>query len=231
MNEWDSYQIQDFIPFSADVYFRMLERIGETFWPLQLFTLALGVAALLLALRGKPRMALLLLVPVWVFVGVAFFAQRYSELNWIGQLLSWIWIVQAALLVTLGITGRGTVDSASQLSGNVITGVLIALVGLLMFPLLASVIGSGWTGAEVFGLHPDPTATFSLGVFLIALRGWARWFACLLPLLWIILSALTLKVLEAPWWPALFAVAAVAVGGLGSGLSSELRSKNIRRKS
>ncbi|WP_299591187.1 DUF6064 family protein [uncultured Microbulbifer sp.] len=214
MSEWNSYQIQDFVPFSADVYFRMLERMGETFWPLQLFTLAVGVVALLLALRGKPRIALLLLAPVWVFVGVAFFAQRYASLNWIGQVLSWVWIAQAALLVLLAATGRGTADRLEFLSASTITGVLISLIGLLMFPLLAPVLGATWTQAEVFGLHPDPTAVVSLGIFMIALRGWAQWLTCLVPLLWITLSALTLQVLEAPWWLALFAVVAAAVGNL-----------------
>ncbi|WP_043317466.1 DUF6064 family protein [Microbulbifer sp. HZ11] len=214
MSEWNSYQIQDFVPFSADVYFRMLERMGETFWPLQLFTLAVGVAALLLALRGKSRVALLLLAPVWVFVGVAFFAQRYANLNWIGQILGWVWIAQAALLVLLAATGRGTAGPVESHSANNITGVLISLVGLLMFPLLAPVLDTSWTQAEVFGLHPDPTGVVSLGIFMIALRGWAQWLTCLVPLLWITLSALTLQVLEAPWWGALFAVAAVAVGSL-----------------
>lgn len=214
MNEWDSYQLQDFIPFSADVYFRLLERVSETFWPLQLFTLGLGVAVLVFALRGKARLALLLLAPVWGFVGVAFFAQRYANLNWAGHVLCWVWVVQAALLVMLGIWGRGAADRAGLLSGGAITGVLVTLVGLLIFPLLAPVLGSGWTQAEVFGLHPDPTAVVSLGVFLIALRGWAQWLACIIPMLWISFSALTLQVLEAPWWPVLFAVVAAALGGL-----------------
>ena len=214
MSEWDSYQIQDFVPFSADVYFRMLGRMGETFWPLQLFTLAVGVVALLLALRGKSRMALLLLAPVWVFVGVAFFAQRYANLNWIGQVLSWIWVAQAALLVLLAAIGRGTADRLEFFSASTITSVLISLVGLLMFPLLAPVLGASWTQAEVFGLHSDPTAVVSLGICLMALRGWALWLSCLVPLLWITISALTLQVLEAPWWGALFAVVAAAVCSL-----------------
>ncbi|MCQ3828105.1 MFS transporter permease [Microbulbifer elongatus] len=224
MNEWGSYQIQDFVPFNADVYFRMLARMGETFWPLQMVTAALGVAALVLALRGKARLALVLLVPIWAFVGVAFFAQRYASLNWVGQPLSWVWIAQGILLALFASVGRLTAGRARVFDTGTITGVLIALVGLLMFPLLAPVRDFGWAQAEVFGLHPDPTAVVSLGIFLIALHGWARWLACLVPWLWIILSALTLQVLGAPWWPALVAVAAAVMGGL----LGDLRSLNSR---
>jgi len=34
-------RLQDFIPFTAEVYFRLLERVGEAFWQQQLLTLAL----------------------------------------------------------------------------------------------------------------------------------------------------------------------------------------------
>ncbi|WP_231759730.1 hypothetical protein [Microbulbifer elongatus] len=64
-------------------------------------------------------------------------------------------------------------------------------------------------------------AAVSIGIFLVALHGWARWLACLVR---IILSALTLQVLGAPWWPALVAVAAAVMGGL----LGDLRSLNSR---
>jgi len=214
MNEWDSYRVQDFIPFSPDVYFRLLARMGETFWPLQLVTLALGFIALVLALRGRGRLALLLLAPLWAFVGIAFFTQRYTDLNWVGQYLGWGWILQGAALLALALTGYCCAGRSSIFTGATMTGVLIALIGLLGFPLLAPVLGVGWRGAEMFGLHPDPTAVVSLGILLIALRGWVLWFLCLLPMLWISLSALTLQVLQAPWWPVLFAIVAASFGGL-----------------
>ena len=67
MNEWTSYRLQDFIPFTAEVYFRLLERMRETFWPLHLLTLALGATTLVLALKHRPRLACLLLAPLWAF--------------------------------------------------------------------------------------------------------------------------------------------------------------------
>lgn len=81
MNGWSSYALQDFIPFTADIYFRLLERMNETFWPLHLLTLLLGLAALWLAIKNRPRLACLIVAPLWGFVGVAFFIQRYAELN------------------------------------------------------------------------------------------------------------------------------------------------------
>lgn len=70
MNGWTSYTLQDFIPFTADIYFRLIERMSETFWPLHLLTLLLGVAAVWLAFKNHSRLACLLIAPVWAFVGL-----------------------------------------------------------------------------------------------------------------------------------------------------------------
>lgn len=218
MSDWASYQVQDFIPFTADVYFRLLARMGETFWPSQMVTLLAGFLALYLSLAGRTRLALLLIAPLWVFVGVAFFAQRYSGLNWAGAHLCWVWIVQGGFLLLLAVTRWGmdageSVPLRALLSPPVQAGLLIGLFGLFGFPLLGVAMGNDLRAAEIFGLYPDPTATVTLGVLLAGVRGHAMWLAALIPALWLIVSALTLKVLDAPWYPALLVIVAVAATG------------------
>ena len=86
------YQLQQFIPFSHDVYLRLLERIGETYWPWHIATLLLGVIVLLLALRYKASAGCILLAPLWLFVGYVFFLQHYAELNWAGNYIGYAFI-------------------------------------------------------------------------------------------------------------------------------------------
>lgn len=191
MSDWASYRLQDFIPFTADIYFRLLERMGEAFWPLHLLMLALGATALLLALKNRTRLACLLLAPPWAFVAVAFFMQRYAELNWAGGYIGWAFLAQAALLLSIALVHRGPAQLPRYTSPPVMAGIAIALFGLAGLPLLAPLGGHSWYGAEVFGIHPDPTAIATLGAVLIALRGPARWLAAIIPALWLLLSGLT----------------------------------------
>lgn len=45
MNGWQTYRLEDFIPFTPEVYWRLLERINEAFWPLHVLAVAIGLAA------------------------------------------------------------------------------------------------------------------------------------------------------------------------------------------
>ncbi|MGP9765974.1 DUF6064 family protein [Halomonas sp. AOP13-D3-9] len=214
MNEWTSYQLQDFIPFTAEVYFRLLERMGETFWPLHLLTLALGAATLVLALKHRTQLACLLPAPLWAFVAVAFFIQRYAELNWAGGYVGYAFIAQAVLLVVMAQTGWGMDKASRRTSPSIVMGIAITLFGLILMPLMAPLSGGSWYQAEVFGIHADPTAVTTLGLVLIMLRGFALWIAVIIPTLWLVVSGLTLQVLDSTGAAVLFAILAIALVGV-----------------
>ena len=214
MNEWTSYQLQDFIPFTAEVYFRLLERMGETFWPLHLLALALGAATLVLALKHRPRIACLLPAPLWAFVAIAFFIQRYAELNWAGDYVGYAFIAQVVLLVLVALTGWGMDKTPRTTNPSVVIGIAITLFGLIVMPLMAPLSGDSWYQAEVLGIHADPTAVTTLGLMLIMLRGFVLWIAAVIPSLWLAVSGLTLQALDATGAAVLFAVLAITLVGL-----------------
>lgn len=213
MNGWSSYTLQDFIPFTADIYFRLIERMSETFWPLHVLTLALGVVALWLAFNNHARLACLVIAPVWAFVAFAFFIQRYAELNWAGGYIGYLFLAQAFLLLLIAMTGRGLDSMPRQRTGSAI-GIAIALAGLIGLPFMEPLTGGSWFQAEVFGIHADPTAITTLGLSLIFLRGWALWIMTMIPALWLLISGLTLWVLGTPAAIVLFALLAIALTGL-----------------
>lgn len=199
MGSWQTYRLQDFIPFTPEVYWRLLERVNEAFWPLQLLTVVLGLAAILFALRGHARVALLLAAPAWVSSGVIFHLMYYAELNWIAPWFGWAFIVQALVLVLIATFCEVSKPKRRPGRATSATGAVIGGGALLFYPLIAIALGAGATHAEVYGLHPDPTAVATLGVLLIALRGVTAWLAMLIPFLWCVTSALTLVGLDAAW--------------------------------
>lgn len=210
------YAPADFVPFSAEVYFRLIERVGETFWPLHVPALLLGLAALVLAKRGKSRTAFVLLAVPWAWVGVTFLGQRYAELNWAGSWFAGAFLVQAGVLLSLAATGAGFERDDGVASGRLAiayyAGLLLAGFGAVIYPVIGPLSGFGPFQAETFGIHPDPTAVATLGIALVALRGVGMWLAALIPMLWCLVTGLTLLVLDAAW--AIVPLAAAALSAV-----------------
>ncbi len=201
IDDWTSYRVADFIPFTAEVYFRLLERMGETFWPLHLLTIAMGLLIVLFVLYGRGRLACLLLAGLWAWVGVTFLMQRYAQINWAGEYFAWGFLAQTAVLALVALTGRGLATAGRPASLPGWIGLTLAFAGVAAYPLIAPLAGFAWLQAETFGLHADPTAVATIGIVLLALDGAWRWLAFIIPGLWCLISVLTLQALDAPWSP------------------------------
>jgi hypothetical protein len=194
MLDW-SYRLSDFLLFSPRVYWRMFELHNQALWPLPLVTLALGIAALVLAIlhpRQAGRWIAILLAILWAWIGWSFVWQRYATINWAAAYAAPLFAIEAVLLLI----GGGILDRLSfdQRGARRIVGVLLAAQAV-SYPLLAPLFGRPWQGAEVFGIAPDPTVIGTLG-FLLLTRGKQVTLLLPIPLLWCFASSATLWAMD-----------------------------------
>ena len=212
MSEWWAYRPEDLLLFSPRVYWRMFELHNAAFWPLHLATLAAGLAIVLLALRpsrGQVLWVALILAALWAFVGWSFLWNRYAAINWAIEYAAPAFGLQAMLLAIVGGARGGLAFGRRDIAGWL--GLMIAVIGLVVYPLLPSLFGRPWTSAEVFGIEPDPTAIATLGV-LLAASGRLLPLLFPIPLLWLLISGLTLHTMGDPqaWMPLLTAGIVIA---------------------
>lgn len=200
MPEWWTYGLSDFLLFSPRTYYRLLERHNAAVWPAHVVTLVLGVVVGVLVRRSTPgrlRAAAALLAALWAWVGWAFVARRYATINWAATYFALLFAVETLLLGWIAVapgglrTGRMR-DATDPLAGaRNVAGAALFGFALLLYPLLAPVVGRGWAQAEVFGMAPDPTVFGTLGVLLRA-DGLPRGVLLAAPVLWCLLSGATL---------------------------------------
>ena len=216
-----SYTVADFIPFNAEVYFRLIERVSAAWWPLHLLTLAAGLAAVGFAWTGRARTAGSIVATAMAWVGVTFLMDDYAQLNWAGIGFGWGFVGAATLLLlfSLRLPGvAGHLEHGAKPTNGItflrLAGLALATFGVAGYPAIAPLAGGGWTEAEVFGIHPDPTAVAALGIVLLILHGYRLWVAAAAPLLWCLVSALTLQVLQAPWAVGLYVATSLALFGM-----------------
>jgi hypothetical protein len=210
MSEWWTYRAEDFLLFSPRVYWRMFELHNAALWPLHVLALAAGLIIVLLVVwrpsRSSRWLALLLAIP-WMFVGYSFLWNRYASINWAVAYVAPAFAVEGVLLLTSGYVLDGLAFDRRGFARW--TGYLILAFALAGQPLLAPLQGRGWGPSEVFGIAPDPTAIATLGALLLT-RGRLLPLLLPIPVLWCLLSGLTLRTMgELQAW-ALFAAPALA---------------------
>ncbi len=206
-----SWELEDLLPFSPQVYWRLFALENEAVWPVQPLLLVAGsFLAVSLSCNWRPPARWLgpALGVAWVWVGWQFVALRFGTVNWFGPLLAWGFYAEGALLAAVGLYGRMEFGERGR---GAYPGIALLATAILVWPIFPLLDERSWREAEVFAIAPDPTAIATLA--LLALAGRDRWtvMLCIVPALWLALSTLTLFTMGS-WqgWPTL----AVLVGGL-----------------
>ena len=197
MSEWWTYTLGDFLMFSPATYWRLVENYNRDVWPAQLAGLIAGFAACGLTLSRRAsaaRIQALLLAAAFLWVGWAFFWQRYATINWAARYFAFAFWAQAALMAVLGLQPPHSEIKASTVLTKV--GWLLALTGLLIYPLGSVWSGMAWSQMEVFGVSPEPTALVCLGLLLarpVQTPELFRWVLAIIPSASLLVSAATLR--------------------------------------
>ncbi|ANV99172.1 DUF6064 family protein [Bradyrhizobium icense] len=211
MSEWWTYRAEDFLLFSPRVYWRMFETNNAALWPLHVVTLAGGLLIVLLIARRPAifaRWIALILAVLWTFVGWSFLWNRYAAINWAAVYVAPAFFVEGVLLLLAFLLDALAFERRRPADW---IGYLILAFGIAGQPLLAPLQGRGWASSEVFGIAPDPTAIATLGVLLLA-RGRLLPWLLPIPVLWCLLSGMTLGTMGEPQaWAPYAAVALTAM--------------------
>ena len=214
MPEWWTYGLSDFLLFSPRTYVRLIELYHLSVWPAQLLAIVAGLVLLAALLFHHPITRWTtpgLLALAWLWVAWAWFGERYATINWAAPYAGLAFAAEGLLLLLLAVL------PPSRPARPVVRGVatVVILAGLVGLPLLGWLwAGRGIHQVDLFGLDPDPTALVTIGM-LLAMHGWVARLALLLPLLWLVVAAVTLQAMDQPG--AWFAPAIGMLGYLGVG--------------
>jgi hypothetical protein len=199
MSEWWTYRLGSFLLFSPRTYYRTIELYNLAIWPAQVAGLVIGVAVVALLVSnvaGRDRIIAGLLAVCWLWIAHAFHYERYAQINWAATWFAGAFALQTLLLVVFGVlAGRLAFQHAG--GGAFWIATLVIGVTVIGYPLLAPLTGRAWTTAEMFGVAADPTAIATVAV-LALVRGRIRWWLLIVPLLWCMVTALTLWAMKVP---------------------------------
>jgi hypothetical protein len=186
------------LPFTADQFLDAFARFNQEVWPLQLVAYALGVLAVVLAIRGgrgASRGAGLVLAFLWA-AAAAYHAAALGRLATSGAVFAAAFVLQAMLLATAATRRRLSFRAAP--GALTTTGLALILYATAIYPLLGLLAGHPFPRGPVFGVTPCPNVIFTFGLLLLSDRPVPRWLLPI-PLLWSMIgftAAMSLGMIE-----------------------------------
>lgn len=187
------------LPFTTDQFFDVFRSYNEAVWPVQWVLAAVGVIAVVLALRNESRASRwvsVLLAVLWFWMAIAYHLAFFADLSRLGIVFGVAFGVQGALFSWLAVRPR--VPSYRPRSAvAMVGGALLIGYALIVYPALGLVWGHRYPASPTFGV-PCPTTIFTLGLIVWASASVPRRIA-IVPLAWAIVgtsAALNLGVTE-----------------------------------
>ena len=194
MGELTSYSLSDFILFSDKVYYRLFELYNQAIWPLHLIAILFSFV-IIYAWWKKPawagRLTASILIVSWLWVAWAFLFERFYQIHAVANWYAIGFVLQAGLIAWYGIINNQFVLFAgSQLRKNI--GIVLLFVSLIIYPFIALISGRSWLQFEMFSLYPDPTVLATLAILVLCKASRVIY---VIPIMWLIISGMTLIVM------------------------------------
>lgn len=153
------------LPFTIDQFLGVFRGYNEAVWPVQWVLAAVGVIAVVSALRGEPRTSRLvsvLLAVLWFWMAIAYHLAFFADLSRVGIVFGLAFGLQGALWSWLAVRKQVTVYRPASVATMSIGAVLI-LYALIFYPVLGFLLGHRYPASPTFGV-PCPTTIFTLGL-------------------------------------------------------------------
>ena len=169
----------------------------------------------------KDKIINLVLSLFWLWMGIVYHLMYFSEINLAAIVFGGAFIIQGLIFAYFGILKR-QIQYSPEKTVYSVTGTIVAVYGLLVYPILSFSFGHIFPKMPTFGL-PCPTTIFTIGILLFS-KNRLPWYIYLIPLLWSFVgvsAALTLSIKED------FALGITGAVGLVYFLSKSKRHKAV----
>lgn len=188
------------LPFTAEQFLQVFSAYNTSIWPVQVVAFILVIILLFMVVKSRESGSStvnLILALYWFWMGAVYHIGFFSEINPAAYLFGGFFILQGFGFITL-IWLNYDLIYALRKDIHGITGGLLILYSLVIYPLLGYLFGHGYPRAPMFGVAPCPTTIFTFGILLWTRRRVPYWLL-VIPGLWSVIgfmAAINLTIYE-----------------------------------
>ncbi len=173
------------MPFTTEQFFNVFVSYNTAVWPAQIILFLLPLAAIYLAAKGKsPASVSVILAALWLWMGIVYHILFFSSINPAARIFGALFVVEGMLFIYSGVIKQSL--SFEYKPGVLpLTGIILMLYGLIIYPILGYALGHGYPAQPTFGL-PCPTTIFTFGILLWTIR--MPKYLLLIPAVWTVIG-------------------------------------------
>ena len=156
------------IPFSPEQFLNLFETYNHFIQPLQIIAYILGLLSILFLFRKNkitPKIITGILATFWIWIGFFYHILFFSSINKAAYLFGSLFIIQGFFFMYTGIIRR-KLDFHIEWNITTISGFIIILYAMIIYPILNILLGHSYPRMPVFGVTPCPTTIFTFGFIL-----------------------------------------------------------------
>ena len=157
------------LPFTIDQFFGVFEQYNQAIWPIHIFAYILGIAAIFLTVkktRYSNQAISVILACFWAWMGIVYHLMYFRTINGAALGFGVLFIIQAIVWLVFGVI-RPKLSFQLNTNPYVLTGILLIVYAMLVYPILGTLLGHGYPRSPSFGVAPCPTTIFSFGLLLL----------------------------------------------------------------
>ena len=158
-------------PFTKEQFFQVFATYNLEVFPMQLVLYLIAIAALYFSFKPSVKsggLISIILGALWLWMGIIYHLTYFTAINPAAYLFGALFVAQGILFLTKGLF-RGDFSFRFHADRYGITGIILIVYALLIYPVLGSFLGHHYPAAPSFGL-PCPTTIFTFGLMLMTER-------------------------------------------------------------
>ena len=176
------------LPFSLDQFLQVFSDYNVAIWPSQIVLYALAILGIALPFRSGASSKVIagILAILWAWTGLAYHLAFFSSINKAAYIFSLLCVVQAFVFLYVGLL-KGKLIFRPSATPEGLTGSLLILYALLIYPVLGFYFGHIYPHSPTFGA-PCPTTIFTFGLLLWTVGRVPR-VVIVIPILWALVGS------------------------------------------
>src|SRR6266498_324264 len=156
------------LPFTIDQFLGVFEQYNQAIWPIHIVAYILAIGVIILAAkktRYSDQIISVVLACFWAWMGIVYHLMYFSTINGAAVGFGILFIIQAIVWLVFGVI-RPKLSFQLDTNPYALTGVVLIVYAMLVYPLIGTLLGHGYPRSPSFGVAPCPTTIFTFGLLL-----------------------------------------------------------------